>query len=85
MKFCAEFYKSLIRLIGSKPAETKQVSLDETIKEFNYMVSHTDHHDDHQVAEPIVAQVPTWAKILEPVVGLIVLGYLYCAYQHLVG
>jgi len=76
---------TLIRLIGSKPAETKQVSLDETIKEFNHMVSHTDHHDDHQVAEPIVAQVPTWAKILEPVVGLIVLGYLYCAYQHLVG
>ena len=76
---------TLTRLIGSKNIETKQVSLDETIKEFNHMVSHADHHDDHQVAEPVVAKVPTWAKILEPVVGLIVLGYLYCAYQSLVG
>ncbi|MHA3056235.1 hypothetical protein E0H77_13300 [Acinetobacter sp. ANC 4633] len=76
---------TLIQLIGSKPVETKQVSLDETIKEFNHMVSHTDHHHDHQVAEPIVATIPTWAKILEPAVGLVVLGYLYCAYQQIVG
>ncbi|WP_111896197.1 hypothetical protein [Acinetobacter sp. MB5] len=76
---------SLTSLIGSKPVETKQVSLDETMKEFNYMVSHADHHDDHQVAEPVVAKVPTWAKILEPAVGLIILGYLYCAYQQIVG
>ncbi|MHA3081536.1 hypothetical protein [Acinetobacter sp. ANC 5502] len=76
---------TLIQLIGSKPVETKQVSLDETIKEFNHMVSHADHHDDHQVAEPTVAAIPTWAKILEPAVGLVIIGYLYCAYQQIVG
>ncbi|ENU81472.1 hypothetical protein F975_00591 [Acinetobacter sp. ANC 3789] len=76
---------NLIQLIGSKPVETKQVSLDETIKEFNHMVSHADHHDDHQVAEPTVAAIPTWAKILEPAVGLVIIGYLYCAYQQIVG
>lgn len=76
---------TLIQLIGSKPVETKQVSLDETIKEFNHMVSHADHHDDHQVAEPTVATIPTWAKILEPAVGLVIIGYLYCAYQQIVG
>lgn len=76
---------TLIQLIGSKPVETKQVSLDETMKEFNHMVSHADHHDDHQVAEPVVATTPTWAKILEPAVGLVILGYLYCVYQQIMG
>ncbi|MEB3768368.1 hypothetical protein [Acinetobacter sp. MD2] len=70
----------LIVLIGSKVTTHPTASIDATIQEFHHMVH---SHQDQHVAEPIVAKVPTWSKIVEPVVALLVLGYLYCAYTHL--
>lgn len=72
----------LNELIGSQPIEQEALSLDQTMKEFSQMVSQT-HSDTHVVAEPVVATVPTWAKILEPVVALVVLWILYSAMMNL--
>jgi hypothetical protein len=72
---------NLTELLGSKPIVQEAVSLDATMKEFNQMVHQShDHHDDHvQVEEPTVAVVPTWAKVLEPIVAVLILWVLYCA------
>ena len=72
----------LNELIGSQPIEQEAVSLDETMKEFNHMVN--NHHDDsHAIAEPTVATVPTWAKVLEPVVAILILWVLYSALTNI--
>ncbi|MEG0482836.1 MAG: hypothetical protein RR575_08170 [Acinetobacter sp.] len=69
----------LVELIGSQPVLEEEISLEETMKEFNQMVNvqksdaHTDHHD---VVE-VTAVHPTWAKIAEPIVALVVLYILY--------
>lgn len=41
-------------------------------------------HDEHHHIElpPIIE--PVWAKIIAPLCALAILGYLYCAYQHLI-
>ena len=69
----------LKELIGSQRIEQEELSLDETIKEFNQMVNnqHSDH--SHAVEEYIAPSVPTWSKILEPVVALVILWILYTA------
>ncbi|WP_343598158.1 hypothetical protein [Acinetobacter sp.] len=73
----------LTSLVGSKPIiEEDTASLDDSIQEFNHMV-HSHHDQDQHVAEPTVAEIPTWAKIVEPVVALVVLAYLYCVYTQL--
>lgn len=80
----------LIELIGSKPKIQEDISLDETMKEFNQMV-HTAHHDtdshiiDSHSLEPIQEVVPTWSKIVAPLVALAILVFLYIQYGHLVG
>ncbi|ENV61048.1 hypothetical protein [Acinetobacter soli] len=76
----------LTELIGSKPSIEEDVSLDETMKEFNQMV-HTAHHDTdkHDVNEVVHDVVPTWSKIVAPLVALAVLIFLYVQYGHLVG
>lgn len=73
-------------MIGSKPSIEEDVSLDETMKEFNQMV-HTAHHDTdkHDVNEVVHDVVPTWSKIVAPLVALAVLIFLYVQYGHLVG
>ncbi|MGK8803109.1 hypothetical protein [Acinetobacter seifertii] len=76
----------LTELIGSKPVEQEELSLDTTMKEFNQMVhqaqpSHEDLHIEEQIIE---TSVPTWSKIIAPVVALAILGYLYCIYTQLV-
>lgn len=73
----------LTTLVGSKPIiEEDTASLDDSIQEFNQMV-HSHHDQDQHVAEPTVAEVPTWAKIVEPLVALAILAYLYCVYSQL--
>ncbi|TCB33997.1 hypothetical protein E0H82_12750 [Acinetobacter sp. ANC 4910] len=70
----------LTELKGSKPMPEEELSLEETMKEFNQMVHQNnvaEHHE--QVTEVEKTVVPTWAKILEPVVALAVLWVLYSA------
>jgi len=60
--------------------------LDTTMKEFNQMVHQAQpHHDDVHIEEQAAEiSVPTWSKIIAPVVALAILGYLYCIYTQLV-
>ena len=72
----------LIELKGSKPNLEEEISLATTMKEFNQMVhqQHTPTNDDqHLRLEATVNIVPTWAKILEPIVALAILWILYSA------
>lgn len=76
----------LNELIGSKPVEQEELSLDTTMKEFNQMVHQAQpHHEDLHIEEQTTEiSVPTWSKIIAPVVALAILGYLYCIYTQLV-
>ena len=76
----------LTELIGSKPVEQEELSLDTTMKEFNQMVhqAQPSHEDLHIEEQTIETSVPTWSKIIAPVVALEILGYLYCIYTQLV-
>ncbi|NUE92801.1 hypothetical protein [Acinetobacter seifertii] len=76
----------LTELIGSKPVEQEELSLDTTMKEFNHMVhqAQPSHEDLHIEEQTIETSVPTWSKIIAPVVALAILGYLYCIYTQLV-
>ena len=76
----------LNELIGSKPVEQEELSLDTTMKEFNQMVHQAQpHHEDLHIKEQTTEiSVPTWSKIIAPVVALAILGYLYCIYTQLV-
>ena len=71
----------LTELIGSKPKPEEELSLEETMKEFNQMVNQhaTDHSD--QLHTQVVEQnpTPTWAKLIEPAVAIVILWGLYCA------
>ncbi|AOA59257.1 hypothetical protein [Acinetobacter larvae] len=65
----------LTELVGSQAVPEDTISLDETMKEFNQMVQ--QHHDDHSPAIQDSAPLqPTWAKVLEPIVALVVLWVL---------
>ncbi|MBJ8435670.1 MULTISPECIES: hypothetical protein [Acinetobacter] len=77
---------NLNELIGSKPVEQEELSLDTTMKEFNQMVHQAQpHHEDLHIEEQTTeVSVPTWSKIIAPVVALAILGYLYCIYTQLV-
>ena len=72
----------LTELIGSQPVVQEEISLDQTMKEFNHMVNQV-HSDTHAVQEPEVVVTPTWAKVLEPVVALVILWGLYGAVQNI--
>lgn len=72
----------LIELKGSKPIPQEELSLEASMKEFNLMVQqHT--HDDHQNIEPVEAIVPTWSKVLEPIVAISILAILWCSVTQL--
>ncbi len=63
---------NLLELKGSKPLIEDELSLEESMKEFNQMVNqHT--HDEQETAAPAI---PTWSKIIEPVVALAILWFL---------
>lgn len=73
----------LNELIGSQPVVQEEISLDQTMKEFNHMV-HQSHNDQPQViAEPSVETVPTWSKLVEPAVAVVILWILYCAVSNI--
>jgi hypothetical protein len=69
----------LTELIGSQPTVQEEISLDETMKEFNHMVNvqTTDTHADHPEVTVAETVQPTWAKVAEPVVALVVLYILF--------
>ncbi|WP_151806823.1 hypothetical protein [Acinetobacter bereziniae] len=69
----------LTELIGSQPTVQEEISLDETMKEFNQMVNvqTTDTHADHPGVTVVETVQPTWAKVAEPVVALVVLYILF--------
>lgn len=69
----------LTELIGSQPTVQEEISLDETMKEFNQMVNvqTTDTHADHPEVTLVETVQPTWAKVAEPVVALVVLYILF--------
>ncbi|MDV8158027.1 hypothetical protein [Acinetobacter bereziniae] len=69
----------LTELIGSQTTVQEEISLDETMKEFNQMVNvqTTDTHADHPEITVVETVQPTWAKVAEPVVALVVLYILF--------
>ncbi len=68
---------NLLELKGSKPTVQEEISLDESMKEFNQMVNqHSQHEPSTEITE---VAVPTWSKIIEPVVAIAILWVLYCA------
>ncbi len=69
----------LTELIGSQPIAQEEISLDETMKEFNQMVNvqKTDTDTNHHETTLVEALNPTWAKIAEPIVALVVLYILF--------
>lgn len=73
----------LIELIGSQPVQQEEISLDQTMKEFNHMVNHSHHDQTEEIVEPIVDTVPTWSKIVEPAVAIAILWVLYCAVSNI--
>ncbi|WP_111861038.1 hypothetical protein [Acinetobacter sp. CFCC 10889] len=75
---------NLKALAGSKPIVQEEISLGETMKEFNQMVN---MHKEHTQAEPLAVEPaaplnPAWAKVCEPLVALVVLWVLFAALQH---
>ena len=78
---------NLKELIGSQPLVEEELSLEDTMKEFNQMVHQTtDLHAtaDHAVTETTSQPTtPTWGRIAEPLVALVVLWVLYSAAQHI--
>jgi tRNA A37 N6-isopentenylltransferase MiaA len=65
----------LLELKGSKPIPQDELSLEESMKEFNQMVSQHSSHEQEDVSPA----VPTWSKIVEPVVALVILWILASA------
>jgi hypothetical protein len=68
---------NLTELKGSKPIIEDTVSLEASLKEFNQMAS--QHHDTHEEIQLNTTVVPTWAKIAEPVVAIVILWILASA------
>ena len=68
---------NLKELLGSKPIPQETVSLEQSLKEFNQMVSHTQHDDVVTTVE--TPSIPTWSKIVEPVVAIVILWGLLSA------
>ena len=71
----------LTELLGSKPVEQHEISLDATLQEFSQLVHHTPKQDEIVVEQE---PVPNWAYIVAPLVALYILVFLYCAYCQLV-
>ena len=72
----------LTELKGSKPIPQEELSLEASMKEFNQMVQQHSH-DNHAEIELIEATVPTWSKVLEPIVAIAILAILWCSVTQL--
>ena len=66
---------NLTELLGSKPNLQEEISLEASMKEFNQMVN--QQHTQEDVTTEV--QVPTWSKIVEPVVAVVILWILASA------
>ena len=76
----------LKELIGSQPNKEEEISLNETMKEFNLMVNsqHLDVQTDTDSSIEVSNTLePKWAKTVEPLIALIILSILYCALNHI--
>ncbi|OTG80057.1 hypothetical protein [Acinetobacter sp. ANC 4648] len=76
----------LTELIGTQPISQEELSLDETMKEFNQMVNSQVMNkklDDQITTHAPSVTEPTWAKILEPIVAFLVLTVLYYAFKSI--
>ena len=71
----------LTELLGSKPIEQVEISLETTLQEFNQMVHQPQLHDDSISTQPAS---PTWSYLISPLVALVILIFLYCSYSQLV-
>lgn len=71
----------LTELLGSQRTEEDELSLEESMKEFNQMVHAQQTHNDVETVEQVAVPElkPTWEKVLEPIVALVVLWILYDA------
>ena len=65
----------LIELKGSKPTVAEDISLEQSFKEFNQMVQQPHLHNE----QPETTIIPTWARIIEPVVAFVILYFLFNA------
>ncbi|MGB5886635.1 MAG: hypothetical protein WBG77_07865 [Acinetobacter venetianus] len=76
----------LTELIGSKPIEQEEISLEATMQEFNQMVNQAQpnvhHAEELDVEQP---SIPGWSYLLSPIVALVILLSLYCSYSQLIG
>ena len=72
----------LTELIGSKPIEQPEISIETTMQEFNQMVhqTQTSTHNNVEVLQP---SIPMWSRIVAPLVALAILIFLYCSYNQL--
>ncbi|MEN3978484.1 hypothetical protein [Acinetobacter sp. CWB-B33] len=66
---------NLLELKGSKPIIADELSLEESMKEFNQMVNQHTGHEQEETA-PII---PAWSKVAEPLVAVVILWVLYSA------
>lgn len=75
----------LNELIGSKPVEQIDISLEATMQEFNQMVNQAQpHHNDiTEENETNMIDSPKWAYIVSPFVALVILLFMYCSYNQL--
>jgi len=64
---------NLLELKGTKPILTEDISLENTLKEFNQMATQNQTHASEEVIE---VKEPSWAKIVEPLVALAILWIL---------
>ena len=71
----------LTELLGSQPIEEEDLSLEESMKEFNQMVHAQQTHSDVETVEQVAVPElkPTWAVVVEPLVALAVIWVLYDA------
>ncbi|MCH7336422.1 hypothetical protein [Acinetobacter sp. NIPH 2699] len=75
----------LTELLGSKPVEQQEISLEATMQEFNQLVHQAQPNThDETVLEVTPPATPTWSYIVAPLVALVILMILYCAYSQLV-
>lgn len=75
----------LTELLGSKPVEQQEISLETTMQEFNQMVHQAQPSHEETLIEDAESQsTPMWAYILSPLVALVILTFLYCSYCQLI-
>lgn len=74
----------LTELKGSQAIVPEELSLEATMQEFNHMVSQqTTHSYQDSHTEILAPSIPTWSKIIEPLVALAIILFLWCTVTQL--